>query len=115
MAPAEHTLPKQSTAPERSAEQRREALKRANVIRMQRARLKRDLAGGRVTVYSYLLDPPDWLMTAKVAEILLAMPKYGRVKVNKALTQCRISASKTIGGLSPRQRDELVAHLQHRR
>lgn len=103
------------TAPERSFQQRREALERANGIRTQRARLKRDLRAARVTVYPYLLEPPEWLETAKVADILLAIPKYGRVKVNKALTQCRVSPSKTIGGLSPRQRVELVAHLQQRR
>ena len=40
--------------------------------------------------------------------MLLAVPKYGRVKVNKVLMQCRISPSKTIGGLSQRQRTELV-------
>ena len=39
--------------------------------------------------------------------------KYGRVKVNKILTTCRISPSKTIGGLSERQRSELVS-LLHR-
>jgi len=103
------------TAPERSFQQRREALDRANGIRSQRARLKRDLKAGRVSIHSHLLDPPEWLGTAKVADMLLAIPKYGRVKVNRALTQTRISPSKTIGGLSPRQRTELVAHLQHRR
>ena len=36
--------------------------------------------------------------------MLLAVPKYGRVKVNKMLLTCRISPSKTIGGLSERQR-----------
>ena len=40
--------------------------------------------------------------------MLLAVPKYGRVKVNKILAHCRISPSKTIGGLSDRQRSELV-------
>ena len=40
--------------------------------------------------------------------MILAVPKYGRVKANKILTQCRISPSKTIGGLSERQRAELV-------
>jgi hypothetical protein len=34
------------------------------------------------------------------------------VKVNKILSQCRISPSKTIGGLSPRQRAELVSYLR---
>ena len=30
--------------------------------------------------------------------MLLAVPKYGRVKVNKILSHCRIAPSKTIGG-----------------
>jgi hypothetical protein len=49
-----------------------------------------------------------------VFDMLLAVPKYGRVKVNKVLQQCRISPSKTIGGLSQRQRTELVSMLRRR-
>jgi hypothetical protein len=58
------------------------------------------------------MNPPEYVETAKVFDMLLAVPKYGRVKVNKVLTQCRISPSKTIGGLSQRQRDELVSLLR---
>ena len=58
-----------------------------------------------------LRDPPDYILTAKVSDMLLAVPKYGQVKVNKILAQCRISPSKTIGGLSERQRRELIGHL----
>ena len=47
-------------------------------------------------------------------DLLLAVPKYGRVKVNKILAQCRISPSKTLGGLSERQRAELVALMRRR-
>jgi hypothetical protein len=101
-------------APERSLNQRMDALKRANDIRTRRARLKRDLKGGRVSIDQLLLDPPAYLGTAKVFDMLLAVPKYGRVKVNKVLNQCRISPSKTIGGLSDRQRTELVAMLRRR-
>jgi len=98
-------------APERSLAQRMEALRRANEIRSERARLKRDLKGRRVQVHGLLLDPPEYLQTAKVFDVMLAVPKYGRVKVNRILTQCRISPSKTIGGLSQRQRHELVSYL----
>ena len=98
--------------PERSLTQRMEALKRANEIRTRRARLKRDLKAGRVKVQPLLLDPPEYLQTAKVFDLLLAVPKYGRVKVNRILTHCRISPSKTLGGLSERQRNELVSYLR---
>jgi hypothetical protein len=52
------------------------------------------------------------VQTAKVIDMLMAVPKYGRVKTNRILNQCRISPSKTIGGLSERQRAELVAQLR---
>ena len=98
--------------PERSLTQRMDALKRAHEIRTQRARLKRDLKAGRCQIHGLLLDPPDYVATAKVFDLLLAVPKYGRVKVNRILTHCRISPSKTIGGLSERQRNELVSYLR---
>ncbi len=99
-------------APERSLTQRMDALRRANEIRTQRARLKRELKAGRVQIHGLLLDPPEYLLTAKAFDLLLAVPKYGRVKVNRILTHCRISPSKTIGGLSERQRNELVSYLR---
>jgi hypothetical protein len=101
-----------TAAPERSLEQRMAALKRANEIRTQRAALKRNLKDGRANAQALLLSPPEYLLTAKVSELLLAVPKYGHVKVNKILAQCRISPSKTIGGLSSRQRAELVSYLR---
>lgn len=91
-----------------------EALERANHIRTRRAQLKRDLRAGKVRIDKLLESPPDYLETAKVFDMLLAVPKYGRVKANRVLQQVRISPSKTIGGLSDRQRTELVALLRSR-
>ena len=114
MPPVSEPLTKPTVAPERSYNQRMEALQRANDIRSRRAQLKRDLKAGRQPIEELLLAPPAYLETAKVFDLLLAVPKYGRVKVNKILTQCRISPSKTIGGLSQRQRTELVALMRRR-
>jgi hypothetical protein len=49
--------------------------------------------------------------TAKVLDLVLAVPKYGRVKANKLLERCRVSSSKTVNGLTPRQRKELLDML----
>src|SRR5437588_2202656 len=98
--------------PERPLNQRMDALQRANEIRTRRAQLKRDLKAGRYSIHQLLAEPPEFTETAKVFDMLLAVPKYGRVKVNKILAQCRISPSKTIGGLSERQRTELVSLLR---
>jgi hypothetical protein len=92
---------KQTAAPERSLVQRMDALQRANEIRT-----------GRYSIHSLLLEPPEYVSTAKVVDMLLAVPKYGRVKVDKILRQCKISPSKTVGGLSERQRNELVSMLR---
>ena len=98
----------QAQAPERSLDQRMEALRRANEIRVRRAQLKKDLKDGRVKVERILGNPPDYVETAKVFDILMAVPKFGRVKAARFLNQCRISQSKTVGGLSERQRAELI-------
>ncbi|HZC13993.1 MAG TPA: integration host factor, actinobacterial type [Thermoleophilaceae bacterium] len=98
----------QVQAPLRSLDQRMEALRRANEIRVRRAQLKKDLKSGSVRIEDILSDPPEYVGTAKVVDILMAVPKFGRVKAARFLNQCRISQSKTVGGLSERQRSELV-------
>jgi S13-like H2TH domain len=95
-------------APSRSLDQRMEALTRANEIRVRRAQLKRDLKAGRMRIEQVIADPPDYVLTAKVYDVLVSVPRLGRVKVGRLLTQCRISQSKTVGGLSERQRGELL-------
>jgi hypothetical protein len=97
--------------PERSLNQRMDALSKANEVRALRAELKRDLKAGRVSIGALLLDPPPYLETAKVFDMLLALPKVGRVKASKILHSCRVSPSKTFGGLSQRQRAELAGRL----
>src|SRR5918997_679536 len=67
MPPATKTPPKPAVAaPERSLTQRMEALHRANEIRTRRAQLKRDLKAGRVSIHDLLLEPPEYVETAKV-------------------------------------------------
>jgi hypothetical protein len=98
-------------APERSLDQRMEALRRANEIRVRRAQLKRELKSGEAEITVVLETPPEYLLTAKVFDLLLAVPRCGRVKATRLLQTCRVSQSKTVGGLSDRQRAELVELL----
>jgi hypothetical protein len=73
-----------------------------------RAPLNTPTKTARAQVARLLADPPDYVGTAKVIDMLMAVPKFGRVKAARLLNQCRISQSKTVGGLSERQRAELV-------
>jgi hypothetical protein len=98
----------QAHAPVRSLDQRMDALKRANDVRVKRAQLKKDLKEGSVRIEQVLGNPPKYVETAKVIDILMAVPKFGRVKAARFLNTCRISQSKTVGGLSDRQRTELI-------
>jgi hypothetical protein len=95
-----------TSPPDRSTAQRLSALERANLIRTYRAELKRDVKAGRVT-FAQAMDRGELVASMKLYDLLVAMPKVGRVKANKVLTTARISPSKTIGGLSQRQRGEL--------
>ena len=100
------------TAPERSLLQRQTALGKANDVRFKRAQLKIDLKAGRLDIPELIREPPDWLETMKIVDFLLAIPKTGRVKARKTLNLCYVSPSKTIGGLSDRQRQELMSALR---
>jgi S13-like H2TH domain len=53
-------------------------------------------------------------MTAKVFDLLVAVPTWGRIRANRLLNQARISPSKTVGGLSERQRRELLSLFRSR-
>src|SRR5712671_7456308 len=53
-------------APLRSLDQRMDALKRANDVRVRRAKLKKDLKDGRVRIETILGAPPEYVSTAKV-------------------------------------------------
>ena len=83
------------------------ALRLANEIRIGRARLKRELASGRARIDEVIAQPPEVAKTAKVY-LLLALPKVGPAKAARSLTHCRIARSKTVAGLTERQRHELI-------
>jgi hypothetical protein len=98
-------------APNRTLQQRRDALERANEIRSYRAQLKRDVKAGEVMVPGLLLQVPPELETMRIQELLRAIPRWGRVKTDRTLRRWAISPSKTVGGLSDRQRAVLVTVL----
>lgn len=95
-------------APDRTVAQRKQALERGNRIRLARANLKRQVKAGIVDVPELILNPPDYVQTMKVADLLGAMRGYGPTKVNKLLVRTRLSPKKTLGGMTTRQRSELA-------
>ncbi len=94
--------------PGRSREQRLRALEQANEVRTARAKLKKQLASGKIELVQILADPPACVRTARMRDVLLAVPKIGSVRAGRILAQCGIAHSKTLGGLTDRQRGELI-------
>jgi hypothetical protein len=81
-------------------------------VRAQRTTLKSDLKSGSVSIAGLIDHPPRYLASAKVIELLLALPGCGPQRATRLLTDCRISPRKTIAGLSERQRGELLRALE---
>jgi hypothetical protein len=94
--------------PGRSREQRLRALEQANEVRSARAKLKRELAAGEIELAHILAYPPACAQTARVRDLLLALRQIGSVNAARILARCGIAHSKTLAGLSDRQRAELL-------
>src|SRR3990170_1116524 len=104
---------KSERAPAQTLEQRLRALRQANEIRSRRAALKKELASGRVRIADVLAQPPACAKTAKVRDLLLAVPKVGPARAARVLSRCRIAPAKTVAGMSERQRRELIELFRH--
>ena len=99
-------------APRRSLEQRLQALAYANSVRQARAHLKQQLSNGSADISELLASPPHVARSAMVSELLRAVPKLGPARVAHLVHSCRISKTKTVAGLSERQRAELIARTR---
>jgi hypothetical protein len=99
-------------APSRSIEQRISALEKANRIRVTRARAKkaiyddktRDLLIDLLLLESTPVGDLEDFQTMKVVDLLLAGRWLGQSRVRKVLKRAQVSPSKTLAGLSARQR-----------
>jgi CheY-like chemotaxis protein len=100
-----------SVASTRSLESRMNALRQANQIRSLRANLKQDLRDGTVRLEQTLATGADYLASAEVFDLLVAVPKIGPVKATHLLSIARISPAKTVAALSERQRGRLIELL----
>jgi hypothetical protein len=91
--------------------QRMEALLRANEVRIERAQDKRKITNGQLDARVILRDTPPHWETAKIIDLLMAMPKVGRVKASKWLRMERISATRPLEEFTEHQRARLCRHM----
>jgi len=85
-----------------------EALKLANEIRKQRAQLKQKIKEEPSLVIDLMQEPPEYIHTMKVETLLLAVPRFGRGKVDRIIRAARMSWKTQVGDLTAQRRDELT-------
>lgn len=86
--------------------QQARALAEANRVRSVRARMKRDLAAGLLSVPDVLTDPD--LGRMPLGELLAAQRRWGPKRTARFLAALDMDATKRVGTLTARQR-ELIA------
>jgi hypothetical protein len=87
------------------------ALERANEVRLARARLKREIAGGQVSAAFVILELPSEARNWSVGELLLSQRRWGTTRVRKLLVGLHISEKRPIGDLTERQRGVLAGEI----
>lgn len=85
-----------------------EALEQANRVRFSRAVLKRLIKSGEVRLSDVLLDPPEYLKTCPIGEMVRAQDRWGRARTRELLIVAEISEKRPIGKLTLRQRKVLA-------
>jgi hypothetical protein len=104
--------PSGASGPRVSGPQYMRALQRANKVRLARAELKRGVATGKIEVTDVLLDCPWEAESMAIADLLVSQRRWGQNRARKFLSQIPISETKTIGSMTDRQRQTLVALLR---
>ena len=95
-------------------DRRMTALTKANDVRVARARLKQQLREGDTRIEQILAAPPECASTAKVLDLLLAVPNIGPVRAGRLLTGAGVNPTRAIAMLTERQRAHLIGLLRGR-
>ena len=89
------------------------ALERANLVRLARAELKREIARGDKDPSRVVEECPWETESMTIAELLTSQRRWGRTRARKFLLPLSLNENKQLGTLTPRQRsilsDELAA------
>ncbi|MEW1938402.1 integration host factor, actinobacterial type [Dietzia maris] len=105
--------------PTLTPEQRTQALEKAAQARQLRAKLKADIAAGKVSLPSLMedefgpyADTPEIVNKTKVLQLLQAVKGIGTVKAETLMAQCNIAENRRLGGLGQDQRRRLKQALE---
>jgi hypothetical protein len=96
------------------APQHMRALERANLVRLARAELKREIARGDRDPSQVVEECPWETESMTIAELLTSQRRWGRTRARKFLMPLSLNENKQLGTLTSRQRRLLSTELASR-
>lgn len=98
--------------PKLSIEEKKQALKKAQQVRSQRAKIRQDLKAGKTTIRQVLESiDNDVVAKMRVAYLLESLPRIGKVRTRKIMNDIGIDETRRIQGLGNRQKQALIERL----
>jgi len=98
--------------PKLSLEEKRKALKKAQEVRSKRAKIRQNLKKGKTTIREVLNTINDDVVAKmRVVYLLESLPRIGKVKTKKIMSDIGIDETRRIQGLGNRQKQALIERL----
>lgn len=98
--------------PKLSLEEKKKALKKAQEIRSKRAKIRQNLKNGKTTIREVLANINDDVVAKmRVAYLVESLPRIGKVRTRKIMTDIGINETRRIQGLGNRQKQALLERL----
>jgi hypothetical protein len=98
--------------PKLSLDEKKKALKKAQEVRSQRAKIRRNLKNGNTTIREVLANiSDDVIAKMRVVYLLESLPRIGKIKTRKIMDDIGIDETRRIQGLGNRQKQALIERL----
>ena len=95
--------------PKLSLEEKKKALKKAQEIRSKRAQIRQDLKQGKTTIREVLANlDDDVIAKMRVAYLLESLPRIGKIRTRKIMSDIGINETRRVQGLGNRQKQALL-------
>lgn len=95
--------------PKLSLEEKKKALKKAQEIRSKRAQIRQDLKQGKTTIREVLANlDDDVIAKMRVAYLLESLPRIGKIRTRKIMSDIGIDEARRVQGLGTRQKQALL-------
>jgi IS4 transposase len=98
--------------PKLSLDEKKKALKKAQEVRSKRAKIRQNLKNGKTTILEILANMNDDVIAKmRVVYLLESLPRIGKIKTKKIMSDIGIDETRRIQGLGNRQKQALIERL----